>query len=215
MNAPPLTVGLTGGIACGKSEVARMFAARGVPVLDLDAVARRVVAPGAPALAEIAARWPEAVVDGALDRKALGAVVFASTERRRTLEAILHPRIWAYAEDWLAAQRAAGAPLVVVEAALMVETGSYTRYDRLVVVSAAPDTQRARVMARDGLDAAAADARIAAQLPLADKERVAHAIVRNDGDRAALERRFDELWDELWEWVGRGAPAAGRPSDAQ
>lgn len=192
-----ITVGLTGGIACGKSAVADLLRARGVPVLDLDRVARDVVAPGEPALAEIAARWPQAVRDGALDRKALGAVVVADPEARRALEAITHPRIWQRMEDWLRAQEAAGAPVAVVEAALMVETGSWRRYDRLLVVSASPEVQRARLMVREGYDAATADRWLAAQLPLAEKERVADAVVRNDGSRDALATALDAAWNVL------------------
>lgn len=191
------TVGLTGGIACGKSTVARLLRARGVPVLDLDAVARDVVAPGTPGLAEIAARWPGVVREGQLDRKALGAVVVGDTEARRALEAITHPRIWARMEDWLAEQAAAGAPVAVVEAALMVETGSYRRYDRLVVVSASPETQLARLRAREAIDAELAARWIAAQLPLAEKERVADLVIHNDGTEAELASAVDRAWDGL------------------
>ncbi|MFZ5477235.1 MAG: dephospho-CoA kinase [Myxococcota bacterium] len=189
-----ITVGLTGGIACGKSTVARMLRERGVPVLDLDRVAREVVAPGEPALDEIAARWPDVVKEGVLDRKALGAVVVADPEARRVLEGITHPRIWARTEAWLAAQ---DAPVVAVEAALMVETGSWRRYDRLLVVSCSPDVQRARLMAREGYDAATADRWLAAQMPMAEKERVAHAVVRNDGTEEALRTALDEAWRKI------------------
>jgi dephospho-CoA kinase len=188
------TVGLTGGIACGKSTVAALLRARGVPVLDLDQVSREVVAPGEPALAEIAARWPHVARDGALDRKALGAVIVADPEAKRALEAITHPRIWARMEDWLAARAAEHTPVVAVEAALMVETGSWRRYDALLVVSCSPDVQRARLAAREGYDAATVDRWLSAQMPLADKERVATAVVRNDGDPAALARSLDEAW---------------------
>lgn len=191
------TIGLTGGIACGKSTVGELLRARGVPVLDLDAVAREVVAPGSEGLAEIAARWPEVVRDGQLDRKALGAIVVASPDERRALEAITHPRIWGATEAWLAAQEAAGAPVAVVEAALMVETGSWRRYDRLLVVSASPDVQRARLVAREGYTEEQADQWLAAQLPLAEKERVADAVIRNDADRAALAAALDRAWTHV------------------
>ena len=192
-----ITVGLTGGIASGKSTVARTLAGLGVPVLDLDQVAREVVAPGSPALAEIAARWPDVVHDGRLDRKALGAHVAAAPEARRELEAITHPRIWAHAEAWLATQAAAGAPAAVVEAALMVETGSWRRYDRVVVVSCAPATQRARLAAREGYDGATVERWLAAQAPAADKERVADVVLRNDGDPAELAAATGEAWRRL------------------
>ena len=130
------TIGLTGGIACGKSTVAAILRDRGVPVLDLDQVARQIVEPGQPALAEIAARWPEVVAEGRLDRRALGAKIVQDPAAKKELESITHPRIWLQMEQWIAAQTA---PAVVIEAALMVETGSYLRYDRLIVVSASPD----------------------------------------------------------------------------
>lgn len=191
------TVGLTGGIACGKSTVAGLLRARGVPVLDLDRVAREVVAPGEPALAEIAARWPTVVVDGALDRKALGAVVVADPTARRALEAITHPRIWARTEQWLAERAEAGEPVAVVEAALMVETGSWRRYDQLLVVSCRRDVQLARLMAREGMDAETATRWLDAQMPLAEKEAVADAVVRNDGDLVALAEETRRAWDRL------------------
>lgn len=184
------TVGLTGGIACGKSTVARLLAARGVPVLDLDQVARQVVAPGEPALAEIARRWPGVVVDGALDRKALGAVIVADSGARRELEAITHPRIWERTEAWLAAQREPA----VVEAALMVETGSWRRYDRLLVVACSPAVQRARLAAREGYDPATVERWLAAQVPIADKVALADAVIWNDGDEAALADEVDRAW---------------------
>ena len=190
-----ITVGLTGGIACGKSTVAAILRERGVPVLDLDQVARDVVAPGTPALAEIVARWPAVVRNGALDRKALGAIVFADPEARRALEAITHPRVWEASERWLAERRAEGHPTAVVEAALMVETGSWRRYDHLIVVSCAPEVQLARVMARDGLSRAEADARVRAQMPMAEKERVATMVVRNDAGVAALAAEVARAWE--------------------
>jgi dephospho-CoA kinase len=191
------TVGLTGGIACGKSTVGRLLAQRGVPVLDLDAVAREVVAPGEPALAAIAARWPGVVRDGALDRAALAAIVFTDSDARAALEAITHPAIRTRTEAWLDAQRARGAPFAVVEAALLVETGAWRRYDALLVVACSPDVQRARLQARDHCSAGEAQRRIAAQLPLADKERLATVVVHNDGDAEALSNATAAAWDAI------------------
>lgn len=189
-----ITVGLTGGIACGKSTVAALLREGGVPVLDLDAVARQIVEPGQPALAAIAQRWPAVVVEGRLDRKALGALVMADPAARRELETITHPAIWSAAEAWLAAQTA---PAVVVEAALMVETGSWRRYDRLLVVTCSPEVQRRRLRAREGFDEATADRWLAAQLPLAEKERLATAVIRNDGERDALQAATAAAWASL------------------
>jgi dephospho-CoA kinase len=188
------TVGLTGGIACGKSTVADLLRERGVPVLDLDAVAREVVAPGEPALAEIAARWPAVIHDGELDRKALGAVIVADPAARRALEGITHPRIWARMEDWLRQEEREGAPVAVVEAALMVETGSWRRYHALLVVSCSPAVQRARLAAREGYDAATVERWLATQMPLEDKERVATAVIHNDTSRDVLAVALDQAW---------------------
>lgn len=193
------TVGLTGGIACGKSTVAGLLRAQGVPVLDLDQVAREVVAPGEPALAEIAARWPQVVGAAGLDRAALGRVITADSEARRTLEAITHPRIWARMETWITAQTRT----CVVEAALMVETGSYRRYDALLVVSCRPEIQLARLMARNGIGPAEAGAWLAAQMPVAEKEKVATVVIPNNGDLAALRAEVHRAWAAV---DGAGAP---------
>ena len=188
------TIGLTGGIACGKSTVAALLRARGVPVVDADQVSRDVMAPGTPALAEIAARFGADLIgpDGRLDRKALGARIVGDAAARRDLEAITHPRIRRGIDEALAALAEQGVAVAAVEAALMVETGSYRLYDALLVVSARPDVQLQRLMAREGLDEAAARAWLNAQLPLAEKERVATAVLRNDGDPDALPGLLDE-----------------------
>jgi dephospho-CoA kinase len=198
-----ITVGLTGGIACGKSTVAALLRARGVPVLDLDQVAREVVAPGTAALAEIAARWPNAVQGQELNRKALGAIVMADPDARRALEAITHPRIWEAMEAWLAAQTA---PAVVVEAALMVETGSWRRYDRLLVVSCTPEVQTARLRQREGFDAATAARWLAAQLPLGEKERVATAVIHNNDSAEALVGATEAAWRKVASTGGTPPP---------
>jgi dephospho-CoA kinase len=188
------TIGLTGGIACGKSTVADLLRDRGVPVLDLDLVAREVVAPGQPALAEIAAAWPSVLIDGTLDRKALGAVIVADPDARHRLEAMTHPRIWERMEAWIAERAAEDLPAVAIEAALMVETGSYGRYDALLVVSCAPAVQRARLAAREGYDPVTVERWLATQMPLEAKERAATAVIHNDGDHAALVAEVDRAW---------------------
>ena len=159
-------------------------------MLDLDQVAREVVARGQPALVEIAERWPAVVVNGALDRKALGAVIVADSAARRALEAITHPRIWERMEAWLAEQREPA----VVEAALMVETGSWRRYDRLLVVACAPEVQRARLAAREGYDPATVERWLATQVPIADKVALADAVIWNDEDERALTEEVGRAW---------------------
>ncbi len=166
-------------------------------MLDLDVVARDVVAPGSPALAEIAARWPEVVPEGVLDRKALGARVVADPAVKRALEAMTHPRIWEAMERWLAVRAREGTPFVAVEAALMVETGSHARYDALLVVSCAHAVQRARLAAREGYAPDTVSRWLAAQMPLAEKERVADAVIHNDTHERDLAEETDRVWAKL------------------
>jgi dephospho-CoA kinase len=201
-------LGLTGGIGAGKSTVAGLFAVRGVPVVDADALAREVVAPGQPALADIAAAWPEVIArDGALDRKRLGAIVFADPAARSRLEAITHPRIQALGAERLAALAAAGHRLALYEAPLLVESGRAGDFDGLIVITASEATQIARVRARDGLTEAEAEARIRAQLPTAEKVRLATHVIDNDGDLAATEAAVDELLRQAM--FGSGYPRPG------
>jgi len=187
-------VGLTGGIGSGKSTVARMIAELGVPVLDADLLLREVLAPGQPGTAEVAAAWPEVMrPDGTVDRRLLGSIVFRDPAARARLEAITHPRIQALAEERAAELARSGHRLAVYEASLLVETGRHRDLDGLVVVTAAPETQIARAVARGGLTPVEARARLAAQLPLADKIRVATAIIDNDGDLAATRAQVERL----------------------
>jgi dephospho-CoA kinase len=191
-------LGLTGGIGAGKSTVARMFAARGVPVVDADALAREVVAPGLPAHADIAAAWPEVIAaDSGIDRKRLGEIVFADPAARARLEAITHPRIQTASAERLAALAAAGHRLALYEAPLLVESGRHRDFDGLIVVTASEATQVARVRARNGLSRAQAEARIRAQLPTADKVRLASFVIDNDGDLARTEAAVEALLHRL------------------
>jgi dephospho-CoA kinase len=191
-------IGLTGGIGSGKSAVAQLFAARGVPVVDADALAREVVVPGAPAHADVAATWPQVIAaDGAIDRKRLGDIIFADAAARARLEAILHPRIAAAADARLGALAGEGHRLALYEATLLVESGRWREFDGLIVVTASPETQIARAMARDGLSRGEAEARVRAQLPTEDKVRVATHLIDNDGARAATEAQVEALLAKL------------------
>lgn len=185
-----LVVGLTGGIGTGKSTVAEMFGRLGCLVIDADRLAREVVEPGEPALAELVREFgPEALAaDGRLDRQRLAAIVFADADRRRRLEAITHPAIRARLDARLEALAREGfAGLVLFDAAVIVESGAYKTLDRLVVVSADGATQRARLVERGGLSPAEAEARIASQMPVAEKAKLADHVIDNSGDRAATE----------------------------
>ncbi len=199
-------VGLTGGIGSGKSTIARLFADEGVPVVDADQVAREVVEPGTPGLDAVVQRFgPEILApDGTLDRKKLGERVFADEGARRELEAILHPRIAQASMQRFAQLASEGHPYAIYEAALLVENGSHRMMSALVVVTASERTQLARVVARDGLSEAEAEARIAAQLPLEDKVRVADYVIENDGSLEQARARTREVHRALSERFGGG-----------
>lgn len=193
-----LVVGLTGGIASGKTAVSDRLAARGAAVIDTDLLAREVVEPGAPALAEIGAAFGPGVMspDGGLDRKALGALVFADPAARARLNAITHPRIRERMVAELAALRAATPPpaVAVLVVPLLFENGLDRLVDESWVVDVDDAIQRARLVARDGLTPAEAEARIAAQMPRAEKLARATRVIRNEGGLAALDGEIDRAW---------------------
>ncbi len=202
-------VGLTGGIATGKSTFAAALSALGVPVVDADQLARAVVTPGAPALAEIAARFgPEVLAaDGTLDRRALGALVFADPAARRRLEAITHPAIRRAMEAETARLAAAGHDLVFYDTPLLYEVGLEPAMALVVVVLAPPEAQLARLRARDGLTAAEARARLAAQLPAAEKAARADVVVDNADASAPLDDKAARLVADLRAGLGRRLPS--------
>jgi dephospho-CoA kinase len=187
--------GLTGGIASGKSAVGAHLRARGVPVIDADKLARDAVAPGTEGLAEIVKRFGTDVVtpDGSLDRKKLGSLVFADDDKRRALNAIVHPRVSTLTFQAASQLRDEGEALACYEAALIVENGVADAFRPLVVVSAPEDVQVARATVRDGSTAEDARARIRAQMPLAEKVKVADYVIDNTGTLEDLHRRTDEV----------------------
>jgi dephospho-CoA kinase len=189
-------VGLTGGIASGKSLVADELAARGAVVIDSDVLAREVVEPGTDGLAAVVERFGEGVLrEDRLDRARLGQIVFADPDARRDLERIVHPAVRARAAEL---ERAAPPDAVVVHVIpLLVETGQQHRFDVVVVVDVDPETQLARLVARDGLDATAAKARLAAQASREQRLAVADIVVDNTGSVTDLKTRIDDLWHDL------------------
>lgn len=196
-------VGLTGGIASGKSTVARLFGALGVPVIDADQLAREVVQPGSEGLAEIVRAFGPGVLlsDGTLDRKALGALVFGDSALRAKLNAITHPRIGLLSAERMRTLSEAGPPYLIYEAALIVENGLYLGMHALIVVAVDASTQIARVMERDLLSEDEARARLAAQSPLEKKLAVANHVIENGGSREQLAQRVNEVHERLLESV--------------
>jgi dephospho-CoA kinase len=191
-----LKVGLTGGIGAGKSTVAARLRELGAAVVDSDAIARAVLEPGSPGLAAVVAAFGSGVLaaDGSLDRAALGALVFADDERRRSLEAITHPRI----ARLTAEQMAAAAPdaVVVHDVPLLVELGMADRYDLVVVVDAPVDVRVERVVRTRGSSEADARARVAAQATTEQRRAVADVWIDTDRDRADVEADVDRLWSD-------------------
>ncbi|MBI5042054.1 MAG: dephospho-CoA kinase [Gammaproteobacteria bacterium] len=187
-----LRIGLTGGIGSGKSTVAALFAARGVPVIDADVIARELVAPGQPALADIVATFGTDILDanGQLDRARLRARVFNDDAQRQRLEAILHPRIQAVMAERAAAQTT---PYVLLVIPLLFEAGQRDLVDRVLVVDVPVAQQGERVAARDHLPVEQIEAIFAAQLNREQRVAGADDIIDNSGDVAALERQVDAL----------------------
>ena len=188
-------IGLTGGIASGKSALEMAFAKQGVVVADADLLAREVVAPGEPALAAVVERFGRDVLqaDGQLDRAALRVRVFGDPEQRRALEAILHPAIRARLE---AICRAAPGPYAIATVPLLTEGGGRAAYPwlhRILVVDTPAAVQKARLMQRDGIDATLADQMMAAQASRAERLALADDIVVNDGDIHHLQHAADAL----------------------
>jgi dephospho-CoA kinase len=194
--------GLTGGLASGKSLVTEQLRARGVPVLDADALAREVVTPGSAALAEIAQQFPSAVQEGRLDRKRLAAIVFADPAQRSKLEAITHPRIRALRAARLSELEAEGQPLAGCDVPLLFETGLDAELRPVVVVFAPEETQIARAVARDGSSPAEVRARLAAQWPLAEKVRRADYVIDNSGPPATTRAATDAVLATLCAALG-------------
>lgn len=188
-------IGLTGGIASGKSALEREFTARGIFVADADLIARQIVEPGQPALAAVAAHFGPSVLaaDGRLDRAGLRARVFADETARRALEAILHPII----RRTLQAQcRAADSPYAIAAIPLLAEGGGRSAYpwlDRILVVDAPPALQKSRLMQRDGIDAALAERMLAAQASRTQRLALADDLVINDQSLAHLQEAAAEL----------------------
>lgn len=188
----PLRIGLTGGIASGKSAAATAFAALGVPVLDTDVIAREVVEPGQPGLARIVAEFGERVLDGdgKLDRGALRALVFADPAARRQLEAMLHPAIWARLERQSAT---AGGPYQVFVIPLLIESNAADAVDRVLVVDCAVETQMRRLRERDGEGEAGSRAMLAAQASREQRLAAADDVLNNDGTLQDLQDRVEAL----------------------
>jgi len=194
-----LAVGLTGGIACGKTVIRRRFDARGALTLDADRVVHGLFAPGTDVTRDVRERFGANVLraDGSVDRRVLGAVVFRDAAARESLEAIVHPKVFEAVETFFDNARNQGADVAVVDAALMYETGSYENYDRVVVAYCPREVQQQRLMARDGLSREEAHRRIAAQMSVEEKRDRAHYVIDTTGALEQTLQQTDTVLEQL------------------
>lgn len=205
-----LVFGLTGGIGSGKSTVAEIFRGAGVPIVDADALARRVVTAGSPGLLTLVGLFGQEILlpSGELDRRALGARVFESDAERELLNGIVHPLVRREAEREFARLTEEGHPVVGYDVPLLFETGQEANFRPVVVVSIPEPAQVARVMRRDGLSEEEAEARIEAQLPLSEKASLADFVIDNSGTREETKASALRVLDAL-----RRRASAAPPDD--
>jgi dephospho-CoA kinase len=201
---PMKIVGLTGGIASGKSFVAEILASHGAVIIDADRLSREVVEPGEPAFRAVIREFGEVILraDGSLDRKALGRVVFSDAEARRALEEIVHPAVAERAARRLAEERIKGTPVVFYVVPLLFEAGLESMMDEIWVVSVDGETELARLMKRDGIDSEEAFRKMAAQMPMDEKVARADVVIDNNGTPDKTERSVGEEWKKLMERLG-------------
>ena len=195
-----LNVGLTGGIATGKSTVVRMLVKKGARVIDHDALVHALQEPGRPVWTRIVETFGRGILDdgGRIDRKKLGGLVFGSEDRRRALEGIVHPAVLEEAaRERERIRREDGQAIVLSDIPLLLEVGMQGLFDLILLVYAPPEVQIARVMKRNHLTRDEAAARLAAQMPIDEKLERADVVIRNDGTMKELQTRVDEIWEEL------------------
>jgi len=190
-----IRVGLTGGIATGKSTCLRHFAALGIPTIDSDVIARELVEPGTPGLAAVVSQFGSGVLraDGSLDRAQLGRIVFTDDSARRDLEAIIHPGVFARLQEWFAGQRG----VAVADVPLLFETNSQDAFDLIIVAACRPDQQVTRLMLRDGLTETEARQRIAAQGPVDEKRARADYVIDTSGAKAEAETQVKDVLEKI------------------
>jgi dephospho-CoA kinase len=194
-----LLIALTGNVASGKTEVARILADLGATVIDADELAREAVRPGSRALNAIAARWGDRILnpDGTLNRAALRAIVFANDQDRADLNAIVHPEVRRLRDGLVEEAKARGDAVVVSAIPLLFETGMEREFDRVILVDAPDDLRLSRLVRRRGLSTVEARRIMAAQMPAADKRARSDVVIENDADLKALRRAVERVWKDL------------------
>lgn len=196
MSAKIRVIGLTGGIATGKSTVTEFFSELGIPVIDADQLAREAVLPGTSALDQIISLFGQEVLmhDGALDRKRLSTLIFSDHEKRRQLESILHPEIRRLAVERIAQAAEAGHKRLIYMAPLLIEANATDRVDDIWVVTVRPEIQLERLMLRDGISREQAQNIVDSQMPLSEKERYATVIIDNSGTEKQTRMILEHVW---------------------
>ena len=195
-----LSVGLTGGIGCGKTRVGEMFIALGCRLIDSDQITHKLFEAGEEVHEAVVAEFGPGILDegGGIDRSKLAAIVFSERSQREKLNSLVHPAVKAHQDAFLGSVRREDPnAIAIVDAALMVESGGYKRFDRLVVVTCRPEQQRSRLRERPGLTPEAIEARIESQMPLKQKAGHADFVVDNSGALEDTRRRVEEVYGEL------------------
>lgn len=194
-----LLIGLTGGIASGKSTVSRMLRELGAVVIDADAIVHELQGPSMPLLAEIAREFGPTIIrpDGALDRARLAEMIFSDPARRKALEAIVHPAVRLRMDEEVARYRAEGRPAAILDVPLLIEGGLHRTVDRVWLAYVDRETQLARLMARDGMTRPQAEARVAAQMELEAKRPFAHLVIDNGGTCDQTRAQVVAAWQQV------------------
>lgn len=194
-----LLIGLTGNIASGKTEVARIFADLGATVIDADQLSREAVQPGSPALAAITARWGDRVLnaDGSLNRAAMRGIAFSNVRDREALNAIVHPAVKQLRDQLVDEARRRGDTVVVAAIPLLFEAGLEHEYDRVILVDAPDDVRLSRLVRRRGIGAEEARRMMAAQMPASLKRAKSDVVIENQSDLKALRRAVERVWSDL------------------
>ena len=206
-----LRVGLTGGIATGKSTVGLMFVELGCHLIDSDRITHQLFGPGGPVHTAVVKEFGTQIVapDGTIDRRILGDIVFKDPAARQKLNSLVHPAVIQRQQDWLTEMQAKDPNgIAIVDAALMIEVGTYKNYDKVVVVTCSPEIQKERLIHRSGLKEDEIDARIRSQMPMSEKVKFADFVIDNSGDLSNTRRQVEEVNSRLREFA---ASTSGTP----
>jgi dephospho-CoA kinase len=192
-----IIVALTGSIATGKTEIAKIFAAKGVPVFDSDAAVHDLYSRGGAAVKKIGSIIPSAIVNDAVDRGILANELLRDATLLKRIEKCVHPLVWDLQSRFLSTTRDANAPFVIIDIPLLFETGQQGKFDRIIVASAPPDVQRARALGRTGMTVEKLELILSRQTPDAQKRQMAHYVVNTSGSLEDTARQIDDIAEHL------------------